>query len=218
MNKKITEVLIWTLLISPFVFIFLFWDQFPDEIPVHWNYKGEPDAYGSKTWGLFILPVTNLFIYGLFKLLPFIDPKKENYALFTGKRRTIQFLLHAFLTTLFFITSLISLGIEVNLNKVIILGVILLLMGIGNYMSNIRQNYFMGVRTPWTLANEEVWRETHRFTAKLWVVASFAALFGFISGLLPDWFIIVYFIFITVIPIAYSYIIYRKLDQSEEVS
>lgn len=214
MNHRITEVLTWVMILVPFIFIALFWNQFPDKIPTHWNIKGEPDSYGSKTWGLFILPLTNLFIYGLFRVIPRIDPKKANHALFSGKRKAMQLMLHTFMTVIFFLTALASLGFEFNIGRIVILGVILLMMGIGNYMSNIRQNYFIGVRTPWTLENEDVWRETHRFTAKLWVAASLVALVGFISNLFPDWTLIIYIVIISVIPIAYSYLIFKKNKQT----
>lgn len=211
MNKRITEIFIWVLLISPFIFIALFWNQFPDPFPTHWNLKGEPDSFGSKSWALFILPFTNIFLYGLFYAIPRIDPKKDSHALFQGKAKNLQLILHAFMAAIFFLTSLSTLGFDININRLVIIGTILLMMGIGNYLNNVRQNYFMGIRTPWTLENEEVWRLTHRFAAKLWVSASFVALVGFLSTLLPDWFFIPYILLISLVPVVYSYVLYKKI-------
>lgn len=215
MNNKISETLIWALMISPLLFLVIFWNDFPNEVPIHWNLQGEPDDFGSKVWGLLILPITNFFIYGVFRVIPFIDPNKENHELFSGKRKMIQLLVHTFLTALFFVTSLEMLGVAIDMTRMIMIGLTLLLMGIGNYMSNVRQNYFIGVRTPWTLANEDVWRETHRFTAKLWVFASFTALFGFAAALLPPWTIFIYISIISIAPIAYSYLIYKKISTEQ---
>ena len=185
-------------------------------MPTHWNWKGEPDQYNSKSWGLFILPCINIFTYITFHLLPLIDPRKQNYPLFSGKRKTIQLMIHAFIAAIFFLTSLTMLGIKFDVSRVIITGTILLMMGIGNYMNNIKQNYFIGVRTPWTLENEEVWKATHRFTAKLWVSASFVALIGFSTALFPHWVLIIYLTLLVIPPITYSYIMYRKLSKDSE--
>jgi len=194
----------------------IFWDQFPEKIPSQWNLRGEPSQYRDKALGLLALPLTNIITYGIFKVLPLIDPRKQNYPLFSGKRKTIQLMIHAFITAIFFVTSLANLGVEFDVSRMIILGVILLMMGLGNYMNNIKQNYFIGVRTPWTLDNEEVWKATHRFTAKLWVSASFVALIGFATSLFPHWVLFIYLGILVIPPIAYSFLLYQKLSKESE--
>src|SRR5690606_19869238 len=99
--------LIWVVLLAPFAIIAYFWNQFPEQIPTHWNAKGEVDDYSGKYFGLFFSPLLNIGVYLLFKALPFIDPKKYNYQFFSGKLRNIQLTIHVFFSGLAIVTCFI---------------------------------------------------------------------------------------------------------------
>jgi uncharacterized membrane protein len=207
--------IIWIMMIAPFVFIAIYWDKFPEQIPVHFGMDGEPNGYSSKATGLFMLSGINVIMYFVFLVMPKIDPSRANYPLFSDKYRIIRLILHAFFTFVFFLTALYSLGWKFDISIFILYGVLVLFLLLGNYMGNVRHNYFIGVRTPWTLANEEVWTKTHRLTAKIWVYSSLFMMIILPFVPAPDLIFAPFIGVIAIIPIVYSYIIFRKIKQQK---
>ena len=186
----------------------------PDKMPSHWNTKGEIDGYSGRFFGAFGIPLMNLAFYFMFILLPYIDPKKANYARFSSSYKVIRYTLHIFLALLQAVVLLVSLGHSVNVGMFIGVGVSLLFMVIGNVMGKFKHNYYVGIKTPWTLANEEVWVKTHRMAAPLWVVGG---IISAISVIIGGGIVIVSFLTIVVVmsivPMIYSYIIFKNLSK-----
>jgi uncharacterized membrane protein len=138
------------------------YSRLPDRVPVHWNLAGEPDRYGSPWELLFLMPVMMLAIWGLLRVLPKIDPLRHNYARFAP---TYETLIDAILGLFLVVHIAILLGAAgapatTELFVRAAIGVMFIVMG--NIMPRTRQNWFVGVRTPWTLANPRVWEKTHR--------------------------------------------------------
>lgn len=208
------EALILAILLLPFVLIILKWNAFPDQVPMHFNAKGEVDRVGDKVPGLLLTPLMNIGLYFLFMVLPKIDPRRMNYAKFEDKYRMIRLSIHIFMTFIFVLIAAHSLGYRFGFPKMVLYGVLLLFLVLGNYFRTVRPNYFIGVRTPWTLANEVVWTKTHRFTASLWVITSLImmAVLPFLGHI--ETVLIVYIAIVTVIPIGYSYIVFRRVTDS----
>jgi uncharacterized membrane protein len=142
----------------------------PQQVAVHWNYKGAPDDFGQKSFGAFVLPGIMIILYALTIILPKIDPKKNNYQRFQDTYYRIMnvILIFIFLMQAVQITS--SLG-KINPTYVVPELVGLLFILIGNFSPKFKHNYFVGVRTPWTLASEDVWKKTHRFAGKVFVIS-----------------------------------------------
>ena len=205
-----------TLLTLPFVLIAFFWGQIPDTIPTHWNIDGEADDFGSKS-SLFILPIVNIAVFLLFLVIPKIDPKKT----FSQFGKTYRILVSAILGLLFLVfcvVLLMALGIVNDSTNLILYLVIGLFLIIGNYLGKVRPNYFLGIRTPWTLENEEVWVKTHRLGGKLWVIASIVMLLASFIAVGRAFAILfgIYTVIIAVVPIVYSYLAYRQLNPVNE--
>lgn len=160
---------------------FYVYPMLPDQVPSHWNFRGDVDGYSSRTWGAFGIPLMILGFYFLFVVLPLIDPKKENYLKFTRTYAILKYALTVFFFLLYLATIGVSLGYPVNINRLVPMSIAILFVILGNYMSTIRHNYFMGIKTPWTLANEKVWTKTHRLGGKLWV---FSGIIGFIAQII----------------------------------
>ena len=202
-------------MLVPFIFVAMFWSKFPDQVTTHFGFDGKPDDYKGKVFGLLFLPSINVCMYFFYKALPIIDPSRKNYGLFQDKFKIIRMTLHAFLAFVFFVTALYALGHKFNITMLIYYGVLVLLLVMGNYMGNIRHNYFIGVRTPWTLSNEEVWTKTHRLTAKLWVGGALLTMITlpFLSEEFASAFFMGFVIIISVIPIVYSYLLHRKITK-----
>lgn len=215
-NYSKTELLIILLLVIPFVYLAFTWHEYPDRVPIHFNHEGKPDNYGPKGFGLLLLPVINIFMYLLLKYLPQIDPRKENYRLFEGRYKSIRLLIHLFMVFIFFLLSVsIRQGFSTPVfPKLVVGGVAVLIMILGNYFSAVRPNFFVGIRTPWTLSNDEVWKRTHRFAGKLWIGASLVLLgIVLLAEKMNPAIIFIYAGILVVIPMVYSYLLYQKLPR-----
>ncbi|WCN36606.1 SdpI family protein [Aneurinibacillus uraniidurans] len=143
----------------------------PEQFPIHWGIDGSVDRYEHKAFGAFLLPVIMLILVPLMLFLPKVDPRKDNYVRF-GK--TYELITNGILLFLFVFQILalsLSLGWIHNTNYFIPVFLGVLFIFLGNYMPKIKQNYFFGIRTPWAIANEDVWRRTHRFGGKVLVIA-----------------------------------------------
>ncbi len=198
------------LVLLPFVYLAFVWNQLPDEVPVHWNFEGEIDRYGNKTSLLLIPILLPLLTYLVFVLIPKIDPK-NNLNKMGNKFQKLKFALTAFMSVLalFIIYSAKNQSLG-NPNYLILL-VGLLYIILGNYFKTIKPNYFIGIRTPWTLENDYIWQKTHKFGGILWF---FGGLIIIILSLVLDTnlnniFFLGISAVITILPILYAYLMSR---------
>lgn len=201
----------WILILIPTIFSIVNWNNFPDSIPTHWDINGEIDSYSGK-WAVFLGPLIATGVYLLMLLLPKIDPRKKNYDLFTGAYWVIRIAIVMLMCILGMITDLVSLGYDLNVAMIIMLAVLGLFLLLGNQFGRIRPNYFVGIRTPWTLNNEEVWMKTHRLTGKIWVVASLLMiiLIWFVPFKIFTVVFVVYMLALIITPLYYSYHLHKK--------
>lgn len=194
----------------PLVLLAFFWAKLPEQVPMHWNIKGEIDDYGSRAT-LIIFPLMTIAIVVFLWAVPFIDPKKKG-EYFQPTLNALGLILATFMLFIFILILVSSLGYKKDVSSFVIIGVLLLLMFIGNYFGKLRPNYFVGIRTPWTLEKEEVWIKTHRLAGVLWVFGSLCMIV--LALLMPrEAFVYIFIPFILLIslaPVIYSYIIYKK--------
>ncbi|NLM94976.1 MAG: SdpI family protein [Firmicutes bacterium] len=203
------------LILAAFIAGALAYPHLPEKVPYHWNIRGEVDGYATPFWGAFGLPLLALAIYVLTALLPRIDPKRENYPRFRGPYRLIRLGITSFLLLMQALILMASLGLGVNLPLIVQLAVSLLIILLGSTMPKLAFNYFVGIRTPWTLADEEVWAKTHQVAGKLWIGGGIG---GLLTALLPPPanFIgfMVFIIGASLASIVYSYLAYREKVRS----
>jgi uncharacterized membrane protein len=189
----------------------LCWSHASAHIPVHWNWEGKVDRYGGKFEGLLLLPLVTLGLYGLLLVLPLFDPGKANYRTFAGTYNAIRLTITLFLSTIYAVGVLASLGYHINMTTVVGLAMGLLFLVLGNVMGKIRPNWFVGVRTPWTLSSKLSWTKTHRLAGWLFIVMGFVAVAW--ALLQTQWMLGVmigtYAVF-GVSLVVYSYLVYRK--------
>jgi uncharacterized membrane protein len=201
------ELPLLVILLAPIVYLLIVWDRLPDQLPSHWDFNGEVNGYGPK----YYIVLLNIGLYLLLLLIPKIDPRKKNYDLFSSTYFKLRFLLILFFSVISSLIITKSLGHDIDIDRVILIGCILLFIGLGNYMGTIKTNWFIGVRTPWTLENETVWKKTHLLTGRLWFWMGLILLV--FSFFLPkDILNKVFFISVIImvlIPIVYSYGIYQ---------
>ncbi|WP_247235673.1 SdpI family protein [Telluribacter sp. SYSU D00476] len=201
------ESIIWIALLIPILYMILVWDRLPEQLPIHYTIQGEVDQYGP-TW---IMPLLHVGLYLLLLLLPRLDPRRDNFAIFGSTWYKLRLAIMVFLgyTTSVIITS--SIGYEINVMKWILVGVFLLFIIFGNYLSTVRPNWTVGIRLPWTLENEKVWRKTHAFAGRLWFWTGVVAILIIIvlptTVALPLLFTAL--MLIVIIPMVYAYLIYK---------
>lgn len=168
------------LLVTPFLLVACYWKDLPARVPVHWNLHNEIDGWTSKSSGLLILPLLNLGVIGLLHLLPRLDPKLRR----RGDEQTrmpavlaiLRVTLAAFGLAIFCTQFFAALGRNVPTDRIVLSGTLLLCAVVGNYSSALRPNYFVGIRTPWTLENPDTWRATHRLGGRLMFFGSLVLL------------------------------------------
>lgn len=212
MNKKLFLIKLVIILVMFGIGIY-FYPKMPDMMPTHWNYNWVVDNYSSKNQAIFIFPGIALFLLVLFQFLPKLDPKKENYPKFEKTWEAFQFSLLIFFLYVYILTIFASLDKSINVGSYIMFGIGVLFMILGNYMWKIRQNYFVGIKLPWTLANEEVWNKTHRMWGKMFMLGWLLFIINSYFNITPWFMLFIILWLILVVPMVYSYLIFKRIEK-----
>lgn len=169
MKKRTTEILIWLLAVLPVVLTTALYTHLPAQVPVHWDLDGTV-RYGGKgtIWLLALLPVV---VTALMRVLPKVDPRRKNYSRFQGYYDGAVLAMVLFFLGVFVVTLIESLRPgTVSVGRTVTVGVGLLFLFLGNMMPKVKNNFFLGFRTPWTLSDPDVWNRTHRLGGILFFV------------------------------------------------
>lgn len=207
------KVLTWSLIASAAVIIFglILAPRFPDEMAIHWNELGEADGYGSRFMGIWFLPLLTVGLTLILLGIPQIDPLKKNIEKFRKEYNLFILLFVMFFTYLQVITLFFNLGYRFNLLVLLTPAFGGLFYYIGVLMEKAKRNYFIGIRTPWTLAHEDVWDETHRVAAKGFKISGILTLLGVVFPKLAIWTMMVPLLIVAFGTVVYSYYVFRKL-------
>lgn len=216
MIKK--DVIIILLILLMFIIGFASYPFLPEKIPMHWNFKGEIDRYGSKFEGVWAIPLLTLFLYLGLLFVPYLDPKKENYIKFEKVYQIIKYSLVIVFSILYYSVIIVGLGGPKDLiPKIVPITIGILFIILGNYMPRIKPNWFVGIRTPWTLSNEEVWRKTHKVGGYLFVISGIVII---LAGFLPPYWNFAFLIFSVslsgIFSVVYSFILYKRIENKKE--
>ena len=182
----------------------------PDQIPSHWNINGEVDGYLAKPWGVLIVPLVMVPLTALLFLLPRIDPLRENYAKFRRQYEGFILVFAAFFFIVQLQIILWGLGYPVSPTLLFPLIIGVLFIYLGFLLEHAEQNWFVGIRTPWTLSSERVWKKTHARGGVLFKIAGIIAVAGVLFGRYSLWFVLVPVLAVSVYLVIYSYLEFRN--------
>ncbi len=185
--------------------------RLPPTIATHWNLRGTPDGFSSRAWALAIMPLLIVAMTGLFNVLPRIDPRRENYARFVNSYWLIAHGVIVFMLVAHAMIIASGLGFPVRIDRLMPVGVGLLFVFLGNYLTRVEPNWFVGIRTPWTLSSDTVWRKTHRTGGWLMVIGGLVLAIGAFlphGAFLP--LLVGTILLVALIPIVQSYVLWKR--------
>jgi len=217
MNKYVRELVLWVLIALPYVYLASIWKELPEQVPTHFDLAGKANDWSGKTTLLFIPGAMVLGTYLVMLIIPALDPKRKLRQM-EGKYQGLRFMLTVFMSGLSVYLLYISKvgGME---NPQWLIGFIgLMLAMMGNYFQALRPNYFVGIRTPWTLESEEVWKKTHWLGGRLWMAGGvlIIILSFLIRSHMPLLIVAGSILFILiVVPVGFSFIAFRKESSAQ---
>jgi len=214
MSTKTTLILSAVLILVAVLVGGLLWSQLPDPMASHWNEADQVDGYMPRVWGTFMIPLMMTGLTVLFLLIPLIDPLKRNVAEFRGWFNLFILFFNLFMLYVHSLTLLWNLGrTGFRMSTAMIPAIGLLFILVGLMLNKAKRNYFIGIRTPWTLANDVVWQKTHRLGSKLFILAGILTLLGL---LFPDqafWILMIAVLGATLIVLVYSFLAFKQEEK-----
>lgn len=211
-----TEIIPLVSLLAVAISSIYFYNHFGESVPTHWNFQGQVDGWSSRWTAAFMMPALSVVMYLMFLGLPYLDPKKERYEQFSKVYHVFKAIFIVFIAIIYFVVGFNGLGYNMPISSFIPAMVGFLFIVIGNYMSKIKPNWFMGIRTPWTLSSEEVWNKTHRLGAKLFIVGGLLMMF---INAFPEKIILPLFVLIVTSlslgTFGYSYYLYNQEEKKK---
>lgn len=212
MSTNTTSLIVLFLIAIAVVAGALLWDQLPDQMASHWNANDEVDGYMPKFKGVFLMPLITLAMFGLFLLLPNIDPLKANIAQFRGTFNLFIVLIVLFMLYIHGLTIAWSLGYQdFKMSAAMLPFMGVLFIFIGYMLRQAKRNFFIGIRTPWTLSSDTVWEKTHQLGSVLFILSGiFAIAGGFFGGFTAVLLLLIPLMGSTLVLVVYSYVLYRS--------
>lgn len=212
MSTRLTLIIGLALVLIAVVFSLAAYKWLPDPMASHWGLNDEVNGHISRFWGAFLMPIIAIAMLGLFLAIPLIDPLKANIATFRPVFNGFILALMVFLFYLHLLTLLWNLGYQgFHMSTMLVPGLGLIFIFTGLMMRQAKRNFFIGIRTPWTLSSDRVWDQTHRVGSVLFILCGVVAMFGvFLPGRMSFLLVIVPLIVVTTFLLGYSYWLYQQ--------
>jgi uncharacterized membrane protein len=187
------------------------WNQLPDQMASHWNANDEVDGTMPKFWGVFMMPIITMGMLALFLVLPNIDPLKANIAQFRESFNLFILVIVAFMLYVHALTLAWSLGYQdFKMSAAMLPFMGVLFIAVGWMLKKAKRNFFIGIRTPWTLSSDMVWDKTHQLGSTLFMASGVLVIVGgFFGGTTAFWLMFIPLIGSSLFLVVYSYVLYR---------
>ncbi len=205
-----SEIITISIILLSFIIGIYFYPQMPEKMASHWNIRSEVDGYMPRFWGLFLMPFISIGMFLLFILIPEIDPLKVNIEKFRKYFYGFIILIILFLFYIYLLTVFWNIGLKFNMGQLMMPALAMLFYYCGILIEKARRNWFIGIRTPWTLSSDKVWEKTHKIGGKLFKIAGLIAFLGIIFPDYAFFLILLPAIGASIYAVIYSYLEYRK--------
>lgn len=212
MNTCLTTIIVLLLILGATVAGALLWNQLPDPMASHWNVNDQVDGYMSKFWGVFMMPLVTLGMFLIFLVVPNIDPLKANIAQFRETFNLFIAFMVGFMVFIHVLTLRWNLGyMNLGIGQAMLPAMGLFFIVIGSLLRKVKRNFFIGIRTPWTLSSDTVWEKIHQFGAVLFMFSgALAVVGGFIGGNIAFWIFFAPLTGSTIFLLIYSYVLHQR--------
>ncbi|MFA5412635.1 MAG: SdpI family protein [Candidatus Micrarchaeia archaeon] len=187
-----------------------FYPQLPDQLATHWNMNGQVDGYMEKGWGVFLFPGMMLSLVLLFYIIPRIDPLKANIEKFRDAYEEMVVVILAFFLLIFLQTMLWNIGIQISPSLTVPVAVGLLFIYLGYLLPKAKRNWFVGIRTPWTMSSDKVWDKTHKVGGKLFIMMGIILTLSVFLGSTSFYIMIAGILAVVIYLFWYSYVQFQK--------
>ncbi|HME57136.1 MAG TPA: SdpI family protein [Terracidiphilus sp.] len=193
----------------------ILYPHLPAQVPMHWNLHFQPDRFDPK-WTLFLFgPGFMAVVMLLTWVLPWLSPKRFEIDSFWRTYHMVMLLIFGIMTYSYAVILWADCGRVIDMGRVVFCGVCLFIILFGNLMGKLRRNFYLGIRTPWTLASERVWNATHRFAARITVAGGLVGLALSIAGLYL-W-ALAAILLPALASVIYSLVYYKQLERRGEI-
>jgi uncharacterized membrane protein len=193
------------------------WPDVPEQMATHWNAAGEVDGRMGKVVGLALIPALSAALLAMFAAIPRVDPLGENIAAFRATYDWFVVVFTAYMVALHAGIVAFNLGYEFDFVALVVAGVAALFWVVGVVLTRAERNWFVGIRTPWTLSSDAVWRRTHDLGARLFKLSAVLALVGAVVSDYAVYFVVGPALATAVVTFVYSYVLYERLDEQPSV-
>ncbi len=212
MSTRTTVIVGLVLILLAIAFSAAVYGRLPDPMASHWGVNDEVNGTIPRFWGAFLMPIIALGMLVLFLVLPLIDPMKANIATFRPMFNGFILAILVFLTYLHVLTVAWNLGYQsFRMSTALLPGLGLIFVLTGLLLRQAKRNFFIGIRTPWTLSNDRVWAETHRLGSVLFIACGLVAVLSlFFPGKVAFLLVLVPIIVSSLFLVVYSYVLYRR--------
>ena len=212
-NTKLLYTLAFIIVLALFVISTIVYPSLPSRLITHWGASGEANGYSSKLFGLFFLPIITFVLLVLFFFIPRIDPLKKNIEKFKGYYALFVLLFVLYMGFIHIISILLNYGMKINIMFFILPAMGLLFFFMGFLLEKTKRNFFIGIRTPWTLSSDKVWGQTHKLGGKLFKICGVIAILGLFFTKYAIWFILVPILASVIVLVIYSYVKYTQIKK-----
>ena len=210
MKPSAIEIILIVMMVMLFVVGLMVYPAMPEHMVSHWDSDGRPNGLSSRFMGVFFFPIIMCGLTLLFFAIPRIDPLRENIRQFRLSFERFVLIFFLIMAALYVDTLLWNAGVHVSMKSIIVGGLALLLYAVGSLCDKAKRNYFIGIRTPWTLNSDSVWDKTHKLGSKLFRIAALVVALGIIFPGSMLWFLLAPIVAVTLFLIVYSYVEYER--------
>lgn len=207
---KKTNLAIIIIILFSFCLAAYFYPSMPDKMISHWNAAGEADGYMSKCWALYLMPSVTVLMYLMFLVIPKIDPLKKNIERFRVYFDWFILLMVVFFFYIYLLTIVANLGYMFNMTTMMLPAIGVLFIYISYFLPHAKRNWFIGIRTPWTLSSDKVWKKTHILGSMMFRIAGVLTIASVFFQSYAIWIVLGSALIAGLYPVVYSYFEYQK--------